>query len=138
MVKNAELENAKDDNSFEIRRLEAANATLKKTLDRAQKSKTTGEESEWDILGLVEDSPIEDVQRQYKNMSMIYHPNRVISLSLANQEKAEERFKRINNAHEELVKKLRERAIKENPNITEEELSKYTYIRFGTSNPFIV
>ena len=55
MAKNAELENAKDDNSFEIRRLEAANATLKKTLDRALKSKTTAKESDWDILGLVED-----------------------------------------------------------------------------------
>lgn len=122
----------------ENERLKAKNAELEKQLKKALNSKTTGEESDWDILGLVEDSPIEDVRRQYKNMAMIYHPNRVISLSAANQEKAMEKFKRINDAHESLVKKLRERAIKANPKITEEELSKYTYTRFGTSNPFIV
>ena len=100
MVKNAELElsvedlyaeNAKLEKAFgeeirknaaldhEIRRLEAANATLK--------SKATAEESDWDILGLVEDSPIEDVKKQSKLMLLINHPDKSGQLQLpANRE----------------------------------------------------
>lgn len=138
MVENAELENKNDKQDHEIRRLEASNATWKKAVEKAEKSKTTGEETDWDILGLVEDSPIEDVKKQAKLMLLINHPDKSGQLKLlANREKAEARYKRIKNAEESLKEKLRKRAIKANPDITEDELSKYA-VRFGTSNPFIV
>ena len=119
-------------------RLKAKNAELEKHLMKALNSKTTGEESEWDILGLVEDSPIEDVKKQSKLMLLINHPDKSGQLKLpANREKAEARYERIKNATESLKKKLKQQAIDADSNITEEELSKYA-VRFGTSNPFIV
>ena len=87
---------------------------------------------------MVEDSPIEDVKKQSKLMLLINHPDKSGQLTLlANREKAEARYKRIKNAEESLKKELKRQAIAANPNITEDELSKFA-VRFGTSNPFIV
>ena len=119
-------------------RLKAKNAELEKHLKKALNSKTTGEETDWDILGLVEDSPIEDVKKQSKLMLLINHPDKSGQLKLpANREKAEARYERIKNATESLKRKLKQQAIDADSDITEDELSKYA-VRFGTSNPFIV
>ena len=119
-------------------RLKAKNAELEKQLKKALNSKTTGEESDWDILGLVEDSPIEDVKKQAKLMLLINHPDKSGQLKLlANREKAEARYKRINQAYERLKAILKKRAIAAKPKITEEELSKYS-ARFEPSNPYII
>ena len=97
------------------------------------------EESDWDILGLVKDSSIQDLKKQHRIMIKVFHPDKYKqnNFSDANQKKAVEIFQRINQAYENLKAILKKRAIAENPKITEEELSKYA-IRFGTSNPFIV
>ena len=97
------------------------------------------EESDWDILGLVKDSSIQDLKKQHQIMSRVFHPDKYKqnNFSDANQKKAVEIFQRINQAYENLKAILKKRAIAANPKITEEELSKYA-VRFGTSNPFIV
>ena len=97
------------------------------------------EESDWDILGLVKDSSIQDLKKQHQIMSRVFHPDKYKqnNFSDANQKKATETFQRINQAYEKLKAILKKRAIAANPKITEEELSKYA-VRFGTSTPFIV
>ena len=85
---------------------------------------------------MVEDSPIEDVKRQYRQMQLINHSDKAGSLVLpANREKKEARYQRIQLAHDRLVKKMQEEAIARGAD--EDELSQYS-VRFGTSNPFIV
>ena len=97
------------------------------------------EDSDWDILGLVKDSSIQDLKKQHRIMIKVFHPDKYKqnNFSDANQKKAVETFQRINQAYEKLKAILKKRAIAANPKITEEELSKYA-VRFGTSNPFIV
>ena len=54
-----------------VRKCELAVLYEKQAID-AQKD-LAAQESDWEILGLVEGSPIEDVKRQYRQMSMINH-----------------------------------------------------------------
>lgn len=142
---SAEIQGLKIKNDaldFDVRRLEAANGALQKALDRAVKSKTTAEESDWDILGLVEDSSVDDVHIQYKRMVMMYHPDKYAKLSIANQTKTTERFKRIQNAYKNILAKLKRTAMK--MGVPQHELQKYSAhfgdisINGSVLNPYIV
>ena len=100
------------------------------------------EESDWDILGLVEDSSVDDVHIQYKRMVMMYHPDKYAKLSIANQTKTTERFKRIQNAYKNILAKLKRTAMK--MGVPQHELQKYSAhfgdisINGSVLNPYIV
>ncbi|KAH9577582.1 DnaJ domain [Trypanosoma melophagium] len=64
---------------------------------------TTGANTLYDILELEKGASIEDVRAQFKKLTLIYHPDRVVRDTVQTQEIALERFKLINHAHEVLT-----------------------------------
>ncbi|ORC93796.1 putative TPR-repeat-containing chaperone protein DNAJ,putative [Trypanosoma theileri] len=63
----------------------------------------TGVTTLYDILELEKGASMEDVRAQFKKLTLIYHPDRVVRDTVQAQEEALERFKLINHAHEVLT-----------------------------------
>ena len=79
-----------NDNDFEMLRAE-----FLKTDDKYYK-----------ILGLQPGASIAEVKKAYRKLALQYHPDRVAHLGKEYAEVAEEKFKKINEAHENVTKEL--------------------------------
>ena len=95
------------------------------------------EDSDWDVLGLVKNSSIDDVKEQFRMISRVFHPDKYDQgrISDANKKNNLEKYRRMEEARTRLVAKLRKEAI--DRGVQEPELSKYS-ARFEPSNPYIV
>jgi DnaJ like chaperone protein len=60
----------------------------------------------YEILGVSKDAAEEDIKKAYRQMAMQHHPDKVAHLGEDNRKAAEEKFKRIQEAYED-IKKMR-------------------------------
>jgi DnaJ like chaperone protein len=67
---------------------------------RAEVVRVTGRA--WEVLGLTPDASVEDVKAAYRQMSMQNHPDRVANLGPEFVKVAEDKFKAIQEAYEEI------------------------------------
>jgi DnaJ like chaperone protein len=56
----------------------------------------------WSVLGIGRNASAEDIKRAYRQLAMTYHPDKVIHLGEEFRELAENRFKEIQKAYQEL------------------------------------
>ncbi len=56
----------------------------------------------WSVLGIGRDASLEDIKRAYRQMAMKYHPDKMIHLGEEFKELAENRFREIQQAYQEL------------------------------------
>jgi len=59
------------------------------------------------ILEIEKDATVDEIKRAYRKMAKKYHPDRVIHLGKEHQEGAEEKFRQVQEAYEQLQKELR-------------------------------
>lgn len=59
------------------------------------------------ILEIDKDASVDDIKKAYRKMAKKYHPDRVIHLGKEHQEGAEEKFRQVQEAYEQLQKELR-------------------------------
>ena len=59
------------------------------------------------ILEIEKDASVNDIKRAYRKMAKKYHPDRVIHLGKEHQKGAEDKFRQVQEAYEQLQKKLR-------------------------------
>ena len=71
----------------------------------------SNQKSQYEILGVNENAALEVIKKEYKKISLKYHPNKTRELSENNKKKYEEKFKQINNAY----------------NILEDPIKRYIY-----------
>ena len=64
----------------------------------------SGPKDPFDILGLPQNAPPEEIARAYRQLAAKYHPDKVQHLGEEFQRLAEERFKEIQAAYDELKK----------------------------------
>jgi hypothetical protein len=67
----------------------------------------SGPKNPFDILGLPQNAPPEEIARAYRQLAAKYHPDKVQHLGEEFQRLAEERFKEIQAAYDELKKQGR-------------------------------
>ncbi|GAL70137.1 TerB family tellurite resistance protein [Jejuia pallidilutea] len=58
------------------------------------------------ILEIEKDATVDEIKRAYRKMAKKYHPDRVIHLGKEHQEGAEEKFRQVQEAYEQLQKAL--------------------------------
>ena len=66
---------------------------------------SSGEEDPYTVLNISVDASDEDIKKAYKELAGKYHPDKVQHLGDEFKEIAEERFKEIQNAYQELMRK---------------------------------
>jgi DnaJ like chaperone protein len=59
------------------------------------------------ILEVTKEASVDDIKRAYRKMAKKYHPDRVIHLGKEHQKGAEEKFRQVQEAYEQLQKELR-------------------------------
>ncbi|MFS4483637.1 TerB family tellurite resistance protein [Hyunsoonleella sp. 2307UL5-6] len=59
------------------------------------------------ILEINKDATVDDIKKAYRKMAKKYHPDRVIHLGKEHQDGAEEKFRQVQEAYEQLQKELR-------------------------------
>lgn len=64
-------------------------------------------DSAYKILEIEKDATVDEIKRAYRKMAKKYHPDRVIHLGKEHQEGAEEKFRQVQEAYEQLQKELR-------------------------------
>lgn len=64
----------------------------------------TPEHSPYETLELPENAPTEAIKKQYRKLSMIYHPDRNANLSDSERIKAEVKMRELNSAYEKIKK----------------------------------
>jgi len=66
---------------------------------------SSGEEDPYTVLNIPVDASDEDIKKAYKELAGKYHPDKVQHLGDEFREIAEKRFKEIQNAYQELMRK---------------------------------
>lgn len=64
-------------------------------------------ENAYKILEIEKGAPVAEVKKAYRKMAKKYHPDRVIHLGKEHQKGAEEKFRQVQDAYEQLQKELR-------------------------------
>ena len=59
------------------------------------------------ILEIDKSATVDEIKKAYRTMAKKYHPDKVIHLGKAHQEGAEEKFRQVQAAYEQLQKELR-------------------------------
>ncbi len=57
----------------------------------------------YDLLGLTKESTVDEIRRKYLELSKMYHPDKFINFSKEEYNAAEEKFKLISEAYNELI-----------------------------------
>ena len=63
------------------------------------------EDNAYKILEIEKTASVDEIKKAYRKMAKKYHPDRVIHLGEEHQKGAEEKFKQVQEAYEELQKK---------------------------------
>lgn len=68
----------------------------------SQSRKEANLKDPWSVLGIGRDASLEEIKRAYRQLAMTYHPDKMIHLGEEFRELAENRFKEIQRAYQEL------------------------------------
>jgi len=85
-----------------IRRISLLLGMDESSFRRARAELTAGESSAWEILGVSREAGVEEIKAAYRQLAIQNHPDRVASLGPEFVKVAEEKFKSIQEAYEEL------------------------------------
>jgi len=72
---------------------------------RAQSDKRFSRSDPYEVLGIRRDASIDEIKKAYRNLAAKYHPDKVDHLGDEFRVLAEQRFKEIQEAYQELVKR---------------------------------
>ena len=67
----------------------------------------SSKDNAYKILEIDKNASVDDIKKAYRKMAKKYHPDRVIHLGKEHQEGAEEKFRQVQEAYEQLQKELR-------------------------------
>ena len=59
------------------------------------------------ILEIEKGASVEDVKKAYRKMAKKYHPDKILHLGKEHQKGAEEKFKQVQDAYEQIKKELK-------------------------------